>query len=223
MKENRDERIRESINEIEPAEGARDRMLVNIKRKAEEENARNDAQVKTKDSKILPIKRIMKWAMPIAACFVIAVIGVTVMKNTIRITDPPGSEENVQIANPFAGVENAAEFERVLGISIDAPEGAENVEYSIVDNEMADIVFELEGHVYNIRASTVGGDFSGLNGIEAKTEQIDARNNAVLTVIRSGDEFFRKITWTDGSVTFILSNTDGTSDDEMNAVYEKIK
>ena len=223
MSENRENLIRKSVDKIEPAEGARDRMLANIKRKAEEENARSDVQVKTEDSKILPIKRIMKWAMPIAACFVIAVIGVTVMKNTIRTTDPPGSEENVQIANPFAGVENAAEFERVLGISIDAPEGAENVEYSIVDNEIADIVFELEGHVYNIRASKVGGDFSGLNGIEAKTEQIDAKSNAVMSVIRSGNEFFRKITWTDGSVTFILSNTDGASDDEMKSVYEKIQ
>ncbi|MCR4646204.1 MAG: hypothetical protein K5695_12485 [Oscillospiraceae bacterium] len=220
---NKDERIRRSIDEIEPAEGARERMLANISRKAAEQTAPEDTKSKPGTVKVLPFKRIMKWAMPIAACFVIAVIGVTVMNNTIKTTEPFGTEDNVQIANPFAGVDNAAEFERVLGISIDAPKGAENVEYSIVDNEMADIVFDFEGHCYNIRASKAGGDFSGLNGIEEKTEQIDAKHNAMLTVIRSGDEFYLKITWTDGQTTFILSNTDGASEDELKAVYERVK
>ena len=165
----------------------------------------------------------MKWAMPIAACFVISVIGVTVMPKIIHSPEASNPGSSVEIANPFVSVDNADQFDAILGISIDAPAGAENVEYSIVDNEMADIVFDFEGHSYNMRASKAGGDFSGLNGIEAKTEQIDAKNNAVLTVIRSGDEFYRKITWSNGKITFILTNTDGASDDEMKAVYAKIK
>ena len=42
-------------------------------------------------------------------------------------------------------------------------------------------------------------------------------------MIRSGDEFYRKVSWGDGKITFILSNTDGASEDEIKAVYEKIK
>lgn len=224
MNENMHDCIRESIDTIEPTEGARDRMLANIKRKAKEQTVRDDVGSKSEISKVLPFNRIIKWALPIAACFVIAVIGVTALPKIMHSSEQPNPDSGINmIVNPFVTVDSADQFDQVLGIAIDAPAGADNVEYSIVDNKMADIVFDFEGHVYNIRASKVGGDFSGLNGIEAKTEQIDARNNAVLTVIRSGDEFFRKITWTDGSVTFILSNTDGTSDDEMNAVYDKIK
>lgn len=223
MKENRDEHIRESINKIEPAEGAKERMLANIKRKAAEQVIAENAESKPEKAKILPFRRIMKLVMPVAACFVLAVIGVTVMPNIIHSPESSNPGDHIEIPNSFMSINSAVEFENILGISIDAPDGAENVGYSIIDNELADIVFDFEGHSYNIRASKLSGDFSGLNGIEAKTEQIDAKNNAVLTVTHSGDEFYRKVSWGDGKITFILSNTDGASEDEIKAVYEKIK
>jgi len=223
VNENKNDIIREAVNKIEPAEGARDRMLANIKRKTEEQTIRNDAKAESDNLKILSIKHIMKWAIPIAACFLIAVIGGKGMQNTIKTSDPSSTGIDVQISNPFVSVDNADQFDEILGISIDAPAGTENVAYSIVDNEMADIGFDHEGHGYKMRASKVSGDFSGVNGIEAKTEQIDAKNDAVLTVIRSGDEFYRKITWTDGKVNYVLTNTDGALDNEMKAVYQKLK
>lgn len=52
MKENRDEHIRESINKIEPAEGAKERMLANIKRKAAEQVIAENAESKPEKQNI---------------------------------------------------------------------------------------------------------------------------------------------------------------------------
>lgn len=215
-------RFKSSVDGIEPAEGARERMLANIKRKAEAQaTAKAEAEAPSAKAKIIPIKRIIKWALPVAACFVIAIIGVKVMPNVIN----PSTTQDpvVELANPFLPVENASAISEQLGIEIDAPMGAENVEYTICDGEMANIYFEYDGNSYTLRASRQSGDFSGLNGTPAGAEIIDAQNDAVLEAVRSGDEIYRKITWTNGEVTFILINTDGTDEETMKQLYEAIK
>ena len=224
MNENRDERIRESIDGIEPADGARERMLANIRRKAAEQADREDTEPKQPEkAKILPFKRIRKWALPIAACFAVAVIGAVVLSNPSKPSDPSEPGTDVQIPGPVGDIQDAEEFERRLGITTDAPEGAENVVYSILDGNMADIIFDLEGHQYDLRASKQSGDFSGIYATVIREEPVDASTDAVLTTYRSGDEIYLKITWTDGATTYILSNADGASADEIRAVYEKAK
>jgi hypothetical protein len=224
VNENRDERIQESINGIEPADGARERMLANIRRKAAEQALREDmAPEQPEKAKLLPFKRITKWALPIAACFAIAVIGAAVILNPSKPSDPPNTGNDVQIPNPIVDIQDAEEFETRLGITADAPAGAENVICSIIDGNMADIVFDLEGRQYDLRASKQSGDFSGIYATVIKEDTIDASTDAVLTTYRSGDEIYLKITWTNGAATYILSNTDGASADELKAVYEKVK
>lgn len=221
MSDRRSEWIHESIDQIEPAAGTRERMLENIRCKAEKQAAETAQESKQK-KKVLLFSKAVRWAMPIAACFVITIVGVFVMPNIIN-QPTVGATDNVEIANPFVPIENAEAFQRQLGIAIDAPAGAKDINYSILDGNMADIYFILDGHAYSLRASAQSGDFSGLNGIEAKTEQLDSEKNAVLTVIRSGDDLFTKITWTDGKVNYVLSNTDGASEAEVKAVFGNIR
>lgn len=219
MNENRDALIRETIDRIEPSDGARERMLANIRQKA----AAQETPAQPEAGKVLPFRRAAKWALPLAACFAITVIGVIVMPKLFHTTEPVDPGPEVQVVNPFVPVEDAAAFERELGITIDAPESAENVSYTIIDGRIADIDFTESGHKYDLRASMEDGDFSGLLGVTANTEQIDAAADAVLTVIRIDDELCTKITWTDGRVTYILSNTDGASEAEIKTIYKKLK
>lgn len=219
--------IKSSIEQIEPADGARERMLANIKRKAAEQTAeQTEPTANPQKAKILPVRRFLNWALPIAACFVIAIAGTALLSNRQTPSDTQESVltgPGVELANPFQPVENAAAFKERLGIELNAPEGAENTEYTIIDGELADIWFEYRDHAYTLRASRQSGDFSGLNGISAGTEQIDAKTDAALETIRSGDEFYRKITWTDGAVTFILINTDGADAETMKQLYDAVK
>lgn len=221
MNENRDERIRESIDGIGPSDGARERMLANIRRKAAEQTLREEKQ--PEKAKSVPFKRVVKWALPIAACFAVAVIGAAVISNPSKPSGLPDTGTDVQLPSPAADIQDAEEYETIPGITADAPADAENVVYSIIDGSIADIIFDLKGHQYDLRSSKQGGDFSGIYATVIGEEPIDASTDAVLTTYRSGDEIYLKITWTDGAATCILSNTDGASADEIKAVYEKVK
>ena len=108
MSESRNDRIREAVNIIESAEGARDRMLANIKRKAAEQAAGEDIYSTPALEKNIPFKRFVKWLIPIAACFVIVVIGTAERQKTNITTDPLS-----ETTNPFAGVDNTVESEPV--------------------------------------------------------------------------------------------------------------
>lgn len=223
MNENRNDRIRESIDKIEPAEGARGRMLANIKRKAKEQTVRDDVGSKSEISKVMPFRRIMKWALPIAACFVVAILGITVLPgilhpSTIVNNDPPAF-----MGSPFIPVDNPSEFESQLGIRLDAPADADYVEYSIADGKIAAIYFTLDGHGYDLRASCQSGDFSGMSGTVVKEETIDAENNAVFSILQNGNIEFLRIVWTDGSVNYVLSSADGGTESDIKALYEKVK
>lgn len=220
MSENKNDCIRKSIDNIEPAAGARERMLENIRRKAAEQTADTVQEVPQK-SKVLSINKFLKWAMPIAACFVIAVVGFTYILPLFNQTTP--SESVVQNPNPFMTVYSANEIETVLGFSIDAPQGAENVEYSIRDGSMASIAFEYEEHFYIFCASKQNGDFSGLYGDKIAEEQIDSQTSALLETVRNGETDCYKLTWTDGKVTYILTNTDGAAVNDMKAIYSSVK
>ena len=216
-------RIREALDRIEPGEGARERMLANIRRKAEREAA---APAETGKTKASPAVRFRRWALPIAACLVIAVAGAAALPKLLHSTDDPGvttgGPDLTQITNPFVEVEDAGAIEQALNIRIDAPEGAQDVVYSIVDGEMADVRFTYGDHDYTLRASRQGGDFSGLYGEPAGEEQIDSASDAVYAVLREGEEVYSRITWTDGEVTYVLTNTDGADALAMRELYSLV-
>ncbi|MBQ9827143.1 MAG: hypothetical protein IJM62_00510 [Lachnospiraceae bacterium] len=126
-------------------------------------------------------------------------------------------KENMQIPNPLVKVEDAAAFEK-LGIEMDAPEGAEEVVYTIISDEIADITFKTGGKEYTLRAAKTKEDISGLYGDVTETKQLDG---AELTTIASGDETYCKIVWGD-DIQYCLTNTDGAGEEAVIAVYNSI-
>ena len=210
-----EKKIKESIDAIEPKAGAKERMYQNIMKKAQQAvPAEKSAEPKKK-----PIK-FVRYALLIAACLCLVVIGGAKLLpgNTPMHPD----ESNVQGGNPFVEVENAEAF-KALSVTLDAPVGAQETSYAIIDGEIAEIQFELDGKSYLARASAQEGDFSGLNGKYRSQETIDAKNNAVLTEVQTDLCAYYKIVWTNGKINYCLYGTDGADKSQVLAVYEALK
>ncbi|MCM1166576.1 MAG: hypothetical protein NC299_13640 [Lachnospiraceae bacterium] len=203
------DKFKAAIESIEPENGAKERMLANIKRKA--------AEQRVPEKKPLPLK----WAAPLAACLVVAVAAVIGVRTLPSLTETANSSEYVQNGSPFQPVDSAEEFVKRLGITLDAPTGASDVQYAIIDNETANVDFSYNGVPYTARASKQGGDFSGISGVEISVEQLDSADNAVLTVLSSGDTYL-KLTWTDGTVSYVLTCM-GDDTDGIKEIYSLIK
>ncbi|MGN0670306.1 MAG: hypothetical protein ACI4JZ_07130 [Oscillospiraceae bacterium] len=212
---NENNSFKEIIDKIEPEDGARERMLNNIKRKAAEQQA---AQKPAKKSSAFA--KIARWALPAAACLAIAVVGFNVVP---RLVSPPVESGGVEIPNPFMMVNSADDFEQKLSLRADAPAGSEDIAYSILDGSIAQVDFIYGGKSYTLRASNQSGDFSGINGTLIKSDKIDAQTDAVLETIRGIDYNYFKLKWTNGAVTFILSNRDETTAESITEIYQKIK
>ena len=206
-----EKKIKESIDAIEPEAGAKERMYQNIMKKAQQAApAEKPAEPKKK-----PIP-FVRYALPIAACFCLLVIGITRFIPGTTPTTPDDS--NLLGGNPFVEVENADAFKEI-GITFEAPADATDISYTIIDEEIASIHFVMNGKTFEARASAQDGDFSGLTGKQLEAENIDAKNNATLYTISGDFETYYKMTWTNGKVNYCLYGTDGATGDEVTAVY----
>lgn len=212
MSENR---IQDAINSVEPEAGAKERMYQNILKKAQQASVPAETPAEKK-KKPIPFVR---YALPVAACFCLLVIGATHLLPWNTPNDPNGG--NMQVSNPFAEVSSAEDF-KTIGITLDAPAGAQNVQYTIIDNEIAEVRFEMDGKNYTARASAQSGDFSGLYGSEEEIETIDAAQDAVLSAVQIDGSQYYKIVWTNGKVSYCLYGTDGAAIEQIKAVYDSI-
>ena len=120
------------------------------------------------------------------------------------------------VGSPFEDVQGAADFEK-LGFSIDAPEGAEDVTYCIMDGEIAQVDFTLDGRSYLYRAAKLDGDFSGANGEVVGSASLNAEYDAVLD--RLSPEMWRAH-WSKDGVSYYLSNFDGAGEETITAAAE---
>ena len=217
--------IREEIDKIEPADGAKERMLRNIRLKAAEQQ---NAQVQESGpSKAIPFMKIARWAAPIAACLVIAVVGVAVFRQqSVPVTPAESSmpEEGGMLGgSPFSDEMSPEELREQLGIQFSIPDNAENVVCYIMDGNIGDVRFDSGGGSYTLRFSEQSGDFMEIYGEVLSSEKIDASTNAVLDTFESVEYPIYKITWTDGRLTYILSNNSEVTAEAITAIYEEIK
>ena len=216
--------IRSALDGIEPAEGAKDRMMQNILRKAAaqtEENAEESAK------KTVPFKRVLRWALPAAACFLLifAAIkllpGLTTPKIPAEQTEAPS---DLQGANPIEEADDADDLYTRTGIRLIPPENAASVRYYVnVAEGIANVDFASDGHVYTLCAAKRSDDFSGLYADTVSEEMIDEKTGALLTVLECGDETYLKITWQKEDAAYVLLNTDGAAQDELIRLYHAVK
>lgn len=214
--------IREEIDKTEPADGAKERMLQNIRRKAAEQQ--NTQVKKSAQPKAIPFGKIARWAAPLAACLVIAVVGVTVFhRQSVPVSPTESDEGGVMVGSPFSDELSADELREQLGVDFNIPDNAENVVCCIMDGNIGDVRFDIEESSYSLRFSEQSGDFSGINGTVLSSEKIDASTNAVLDTFESVEYPIYKISWTDGKLKFILSSNSQTTPDAIKQIYEEIK
>ena len=129
-----EKRIQDAINSVEPEAGAKERMYQNILKKAQQQSAPAEASVEKK-KKPIPFVR---YALPIAACFCLLVIGLTRFLPGSSPVSPDSS--NLQDGNPFVEVDGSDDF-LSIGIRLEAPSDAENTVYTIIDGQIAEIRF----------------------------------------------------------------------------------
>ena len=168
----------------------------------------------------MSLNRIIRWALPAAACLAIAAVGIGVIPKLVA--PPIENDENVLVGNPCGEEMSAEELSKQLGISVDVAVGSEKVICNILDGSIGNISFEYGGNSYTLRASKQSGDFSGVNGTVIKYDKIDASKNAVLETVR-GEYNYYKLTWTDGTATFILVNNNEITADNIIEIYKKFK
>ena len=202
--------IKNSIDNIEPASGARDRMYQNIMKKAQQAEPAPSPKKKP-----IPIKR---YALPIAACLCLVILGLTHF-----LSNPAAPPDEIVLGgNPFETVDSADDF-KVLSVTLDAPADAQEVSYAIIDGEIAELRFALDGKAYIARASAQEGDFSGLAGQVLSQETVDAKTDAVLSVVKSDGTDYCRLDWTNGKIKYCLYGTDGASKTQVLSAYEALK
>lgn len=217
MKENK---IRDSLDKIEPGIGAKERMYQDILKKAEEKKQAKplvqDTAPKKERSKVISL-RFVKTFAPIAACLCITILGVIHFWPLGDLgTDPP-TNPPVLGNPPYIEVESPEVFEQI-GITLDAPEKAENECYAVLDGNIASIDFEIGDHSYFIVASVQSGDFSGLSGDVLSSEQLDSKSSAVLYEIESEPTNIYKASWTDGKIHYYFGNSDGADKEDFKSI-----
>lgn len=120
----------------------------------------------------------MKKLLTIILCALLSLLTLACgATKTPKIPAPSEANAGTQLPSPMVFVETAAAFSE-LGITIDAPEGASEVSYSIIGDKIAQIQFQFGGFDYTYRASSKESDIAGIH---------DARTNAfVFDVVYDG-------------------------------------
>ncbi len=111
-------------------------------------------------------------------------------------------DEDITLSpSPFEEVTSAEDFSKALGFSIDAPEGAEDVSYSVAFGETAIVDFSFANHAYTYYASKNGADLSA---------DSDSKDTLCQT-------------WENGGINYLLLNTDGASKEEFEEVVAALQ
>ena len=137
--------IRAALEQIEPADGAQERMYQNILKKT--------AAPKKAGKPVC-----LRYAA-LAACLVlVCTAGFFALRGekSAPVQEQPADTELSQppmmAVSPFEDLQSADEFSK-LGFTIDAPEGASDVAYYIAYGDTAQVTFTLDGCEYRYEAS----------------------------------------------------------------------
>ncbi len=206
--------VKEAFDAVEPIPGAQDRMYANIlKKAAAQTSAHADGASRVREfpqkRRTAPVWR--RWGT-VAACLALVVaLGALAPLDARR---DEGSTPPVMGGSPFEDVAGAEDFSK-LGFTIDAPEGAEDRTYCIFDGEIARVDFALDGHEYTYEAAQLEGNFSRAEGEPVDSTVLNAAHGAVLDRLPS-DAW--RAHWTDGGVSYYLTNFDGAEEADITAV-----
>ena len=223
MIDNKEDRIRESIDQIEPAAGAKERMLENIRRKAAAQ-AELPKETEIKTSQSAEISRVneekpkragktakssgtawlLRWALPIAACLCLLTLGVLKLLPGKK-PDPVGVGTDVLTAGTY---------EQVPGEVTDISFGADGAEYTVVS-------FVYKGWdcvLYKLGPKEETPVFVELT----QPSENEAFDGAVYCEVRRDQKKYQKLMWTEENLTDILLVPEQMKEDVLRGLYREL-
>lgn len=99
-----------------------------------------------------------RWNVMLTAFLLALLCGCTRAPSVGQV---PQDEPIAQVPNPVVDVDGPKAFDP-LGFTIDAPAGAENVRYSIIADQLAQVNFTLAGREYTYHAASTEDDITGV-------------------------------------------------------------
>lgn len=186
-------KIRDSLMQIKLSENAQDRIYQNILKKAEASSK--------------PRHTLHRILIPMAACLLL-VLGISLWAPRQQ-TKP--QKRPVAVVSPVLQVARAEELSPA-GVFLDAPEGAENVSYYLISNQVAKIHFTLHGIEYDYMASAVREDDFTFVADGTNTETVQGNYPGHLSLSLEG--VFKGELEIEGAKAYIL-NYSGAKREQM--------
>lgn len=122
-----------------------------------------------------------------------------------------------ELPNPMAEVKDVLAFE-AIGVHMVLPEGAEDTSFFIINQEVADAQFTLDGVAYTYRASDTAEDFAGIFERfkdEAISRNYDYGETSLEVLIKTTDSGGRLASWEWGSTKYTLYTAAQVDDDTI--------
>lgn len=131
-------------------------------------------------------------------------------------TSAPEDETGaVEMPNPFEEAEGPEELKKA-GVSMEAPENAEDAGYWIISGEVAEISFKLDDHAYSYRGAVNAEDFAGIfEEFEPDATAVSdcgADEDLVIKTTVSGG---RLASWAKRGAKYTLYTPDSVEDQEL--------
>ncbi len=145
------------------------------------------------------------------------IIFVAVLLGVVLLYACSAQPENVGLPNPVVEADDASAFDE-LGLPINAPAGAENIQHSIIDNKIAQIQFASDGISYTYRAAHTADDISGVYETfeEAQMVLVDAKDwTAAIEIKMIKDGTGGLASWRFDQTAFTLFTPDSVSSETL--------
>lgn len=151
--------------------------------------------------KLLAVILCAALALPLAACSMLG----SLIGGEGESPAPEQTQAGEQIPNPMAPVDDASAFE-TLGITMDAPDGATDAAYYIINEKLAQVSFTFGGFDYTYRASAAESDISGVYDTftDAFTMAVETADATFETAVQNAAGGGRLATWSQGGVHYSL-------------------
>lgn len=166
--------------------------------------------------KIIAVALSAVFALSMAAC-----AGISTPSTTV---DPVETQQQSEIPNPMEEQSSAEAF-KALGVTMNAPDDAENVIYYIIGGKLAEVLFTLDGVDYNYRASATESDISGVYDTftDAFEMSVVYDNDQNITAsAKTGAEGGSLVTWTAQNVNYSLYTTGAVDETALRAVVKSV-
>lgn len=135
-------------------------------------------------------------------------------------TEAPEESSTAAVENPIRqvqGIEDFASLQAALGV----PEGAQNVEYYIIADEVAEVNFVLDGNHFSFRGAAGDQDISGVyDNFQGQALTVSGADTTAEIQKTSGGG--RLALWTDTTSTYSLYTAAEVEDEAIQKLIEEL-